>query len=194
MFEIRHLMASLALIAMSAMSATTSAQILNDSEDGPVKSGSITYEGPGLYWFDEGIEFCPSACYTDVVQRTVIRCEATLGPVDDQPPIDDQGEFVGTVPRWRIQEHHAIIEQSVRDDGCARSVQDTVIQDLGNQPMYFPGDPDIKDTRTPRELGIAPFDCNDHYPRTIDHSQSPPIMSTKLSFDLLIERLYFTCH
>jgi hypothetical protein len=191
MVNIRDLIASSILIAMGA---TANAQLVDDSEQGPFKAGSITYEGPGLYWFDEEIEFCPSTCYTDVIQSTVIRCEATNGPVDDQPPIDDRGEFVGTVPRWRIQEHHMIVERSIREDDCHRSVQDTVIQDLGNQPMYLPGDPDILDTRTPRDLGLQPFDCNDLYPKTIDNTQTPPIVSTKLEFDLLIERVYFTCH
>jgi hypothetical protein len=187
----RWILGSLALLAMSA---TAFAQMVEDSE-GPLSLiGSITYEGPALDGFDDEFEFCPNLCYTDVVQRTVIRCEATVGPVDDQPPINDQGEFVGQVPRWRIQEHHLLVEQSVRQESCHRDVRDTVLQDLGTQPQYFPGDPDIKDTRTPRELGIAPFDCNDHYPVSIDHTQSPPIMSTELSFDLLIERLYFTCH
>src|SRR6056297_291307 len=76
MVNIRDLIASLILIAMGA---TANAQLLDDCEQGSFKVGSITYEGPEPYWFDEEIEFCPSTCYTDVIQRTVIRCEATLG-------------------------------------------------------------------------------------------------------------------
>ena len=191
MFDIRHLMASLALITMSA---TTSAQILDDSENGQVKTGSITHEGSRLYWFDEEIEACPSVCYTDMIQRTVIRCEADLGRVGRQRSINDRGEYVGSFPQWRKQAHHAIIEKSVRDEGCVRSVQDPVIDDLGNQAMYFPGDQQIQDTRTMRDLGLQPFDCNDHYPTKIDRTKATPIMFTELKFDLLIERLWFTCH
>ncbi len=194
---IRWIMSSLALVAMSA---SVDAQIVADDEGDPVVTGSVTYEGPELYWFDEELEFCPSACYTEVVQRTVIRCEAPAGPVDGQPSINDRGEFVGTVPRWRIREHHAIVEQSIREDDCDRSIRDTTIQDLESTPLYLPGDPDIEDTRTLRDLGLQPFDCNDHYPVTIENNRNPPtiapypIISTQLSFDLLIETLYFTCH
>ena len=63
-----------------------------------------------------------------------------------------------------------------------------------SEHLLHRSDPDILDTRTLRDLGLQPFDCNDHYPRTVDNTQTPPIIYTVLEFDLLIERLYFTCH
>jgi len=50
MVNIRDLIASLILIAMGT---TANAQLVDDGEQGPFKADSITYEGPGLYWFDE---------------------------------------------------------------------------------------------------------------------------------------------
>ena len=191
MSTIRWIISSLTLVAMSAM---VDAQIVADDEGKPVVTGSVSYEGPEVHWSDEELEICPSACYTDVVQRTVIRCEADSIPVDHHPSTNDQGEFLGTVSRWKIQEHHMIVERSIREADCHRDIDETEIQDLERSPLHLPGDPDIWDTRTMNDLGLNPFDCNDHYPVTIDNSRNPPIISTQLSFDLLIETLYFTCH
>lgn len=189
MLSITRLLGGLVLIATSSSAV---AQMVEDSDGPEPVVGSIIYEGPALYWPPDGTprrEFCPIECYTEVIQKTVIRCQAELGLADDLATVDDRGELVGQVPRWTTTEHHTLVERSVFQDlNCNRHVHDTQVQDLGNMPAYFPGDPNILDIRTSKELGLNPFDCNDHYPVEIDLTGPEPIMTTKLEFELLIDR------
>ncbi len=136
-------------------------------------------------------DFCPLTCYTDQVQRSVIQCRAPNGEVGEGPVLDDRGEFVGSVPRWSISETHDLREISVFEKNCQRSERETVTTVLGAQPQYFPGDPNILDSRTRQQLGLAPFDCNS-LPAEVDPNTGDLV--AELQIDLLIARQYLVCH
>ena len=179
------------LVVVSALVATVvSAQDTVEIEGVKYGTRHILKELIDVKPVHPDFEFCPTYCYTDVVQHSVIECRVANGPIGEPPYIDNRGELTGNVPRWTITETHDIREIAVSESRCNRTETHTVVEVLGRVPRYYPGDTNIEDKRTRQELGLAPFDCNDH-PATVD--QATGDLVARVEIDLLIERRQRFC-
>jgi hypothetical protein len=139
----------------------------------------------------DGLQYCPTLCYTDTVQHTVIACRApAILQGGDGPPLDRQGNYTGPSNQWTITETHDIREIRVSEKACQQTRAETIIEVLGSQPRYFPGDPQIEDPRSPYDPPFSRFNCND-YPAQHDATTNELVAIVEV--DLLIKHQPLFC-
>jgi hypothetical protein len=177
------------LMGVGTQAALAQAKVTINGEEYVIKEMSCKYQE--LERIRDDLKYCPTFCYTDIVQHTVIECRAS-GTLDglDGPLIDREGNYTGPSVPWTITETHDIREISVYEKNCQQTRTETIIEVLGSIPRYYPGDPDIADTRSPYEKPFSNFDCND-YPAETDPVTGELV--ARAVVDLLIEHKPLFC-